>query len=176
MINSQSLPDGTYYIKSGTYGTYWDLCASNSLCGDQQYGNIYIHEPFNDVWQRFIVTKLPNGYYTIQSQDNGLFATALDSNVPADTIFLTPESGANDQQWNLIPRGDNTFIIKPRSYPTLAVAAPPDTDVDIYLEPKDCKTSLQYYIFEVIQGESNGGMMSLMKAGPKVVRDGSSAK
>ena len=147
MINAK-LPSSTYTIQSLAHNTNWDVCNSGSFCGGT-YGNLYNNPYFGDEFQRFVVTALPSGFYTIKSVANNLFVTAAaDSGNSVDTLFLSAENSGPSQQYAITSRPDGSYFIKPREASYLAFESPSSTYEDLYLATKDCSSTVQRFIFQ----------------------------
>ena len=147
MINTLPIPNGSYRIKSAKYGTYWDLCGSDTSCSNPF--NIFLNHFLGDIFQTFVVSAAPNGYYTITAFYNGKVVTVADSKNPADTIFLADAKSEDyNQQFVFVARGDNAYIIKPRTLLKEAIQPPAKESDEIFLDNKDCKTSQQHFVLE----------------------------
>jgi len=146
MINC-AIPTGKYRIRSEKYDTYWDLCGSNTECPDPV--NIFAHHFLGDIFQTFTVTALPNGFYSITALFNGRGVAATEAANPSDTIFLTAANSDNyNQQFVFVKRGDNTYIIKPRSLLSEAIQPPAVEDGEIFLTDKNCGSKVQHFVLE----------------------------
>ncbi len=139
LANSKILSDGTYYLESVEYGSFWTACGSGC-----QYA--FIENPHFDEFQRFIFTRLDNGYYTIIFEYIGKALTAS-PNSGLDVVFAkSVDPDAHQQQFKLIHRGGDNYMIKPRLYPSQAIRPDP-IFTSLALDDKDCTSSIQLFKF-----------------------------
>jgi len=148
MINSNHIVDGDYYIISVKYGTYVDACGSDTICPADP-DNLYVNNFFGDHYQHFTVTRLKNGYYTLANHVNDNYITAKDSNNKSKTLSLQdPRKYDKDQQFQILPKGYNSYVIIPRRLDKKAVEAPKYELEELFLGKKDDYNKAQRFYFK----------------------------
>jgi len=148
MIRSDYIESGIYYIKNVKTGLYLNTCNTDICPKDPT--NIWAYGFFGDEWQRFYVTKLENGYYTITT------ATVVKKNIesrysykPSKTLFLSsPDNYDQDQQFSIIPKGHKSFVIVPRELPDKAIESPLKETEEVFLGKKDFYNKYQRFYFD----------------------------
>ncbi len=155
-INSTGLKSGLYFIKSVKYNTFWDSYKAPDNVLTQKY--------HGDDYQKYYVTKLPNGLYTFTFQKNGRNLAAALSPNPKDTLFLTkyPNSNNVNQQFVVTARGNNHFMIKPKIDLSLAIEANDKKGKDIFLNDKDCYSDAQLFSFKKVEKKKKKGDIGLL--------------
>ncbi len=140
-VNSKILPNGVYYLESVEYGLYWEGC------GFAPCDHVFTFDPYLDEYQRFIFTRLDNGYYTIIFPYNGE-AVAASPDAPYNVFLVTSvDPNAHEQQFKLVHRGGDNYIIKPRLHPSQAIQSGANQVDSLFLNDKDCISSLQQFKF-----------------------------
>jgi len=146
VISAKKLPTGTYRIRLVETSSYWDYSR----------GDLYLFSNFNDIYQRFILTRLSNGYYTINTPQNNLNVLAKKSLNPSETLSLAPPN-SNDQyqQFSLVPRKDGAYLITPRKICDKTIEAPQADFEELFLDKIQCHSDLQRFVFEPV---TDGGV------------------
>ena len=147
VINAKQLPTGTYKVRVVDTVNYWDYFR----------GDLYLFDNNDDIFQRFIFTRLSNGYYTINTPDNNLNVVAKKSSDPEETLSLVPpNSNDQNQQFSLVPRKDGAYRITPRKICDKAIEAPQVLFIEqIFLGTIKCHCDLQHFVFEPV---TDGGV------------------
>ncbi len=144
-VNSKTLPTGDYYLQSVEYGSYWESCRSSC-------NYIFTEKPFFDNLQRFTFTRLDNGYYTIIVYSGRALAGGLES-PNSLSLVDSMNSNAPEQQFKVVYRGGDNYLIKPRLNPSQAIHLPNNYD-SLSLKDKDCGSSIQLFKLEPYEGTS----------------------
>ncbi len=139
LANSKTLPNGVYFVQSVEYGSYWEACGEGC-------DTFYTEEPYLDHFQRFILTRLDNGYYTIVFEYNGRAVGYGEESPTSVKLAASLDSNAPEQQFKLVHRGGDNYLIKPRLHPSQALS-PTGYNSEFILDDKDCFTSLQLFKF-----------------------------
>ena len=148
VLNCQ-LESGTYAIRSANDEGTWDMCGA-ATC-ELIDTDIFTYTEYRpDIPpQRFVITALENGFYTIIAWN---FAVqARESDVPAETLFLSreqPDATNVNQQFAIVARNGGTYMIKPRGLNGLALRAPAAGELQqIIAVDKDCTALDQRFKF-----------------------------
>jgi len=146
VIDAKKLPSGTYRIRLVETDNYWDYFL----------GDLYRFPNIGDNFQKFILTSLSNGYYTITTLVSGLNVLAKKSSNPSETLSLAPpNSNDQNQQFSLVPRKDGAYLITPRKICDKAIEAPQAYLLELFLDKIQCHCDLQHFVFEPV---TDGGV------------------
>jgi len=144
----KGLESGVYYIKSEKFGTYVDTCGSDSIC-PYDPDNLFVNNFYGDAYQRFTVTKLKDDYYVITAAINGKNIETRYSYKPSKTLFLAyADNYDQDQQFRIVNKGYNTYVLIPRELADKAVEAPKYELEELFLGKSDNYNKAQRFVFE----------------------------
>jgi len=142
------LETGVYFIKSEKFGTYFDICGSDTTC-PLEPDNLYVNNFFGDAYQLFTVTKLKNGYYTFFAFIAGKNIESRYSHKPSKTLFLAlDDNDDQDQQFKIVNKGYNTYVIVPRDLEDKAIEAPKNELEELFLGKSNNYNKAQRFVFE----------------------------
>lgn len=116
----EALPNGTYYIYSSLSPGSMALTAENNAISDGTAlaeNHVSLQAKETSLTQKWVVTRLNNGYYKIVESASNFALQIKDSQGQANTAVNTATGYGDDYgwtQWSIIPLGDGTYRIQAR--------------------------------------------------------------
>ena len=117
-VNIAPIPTGTYFIKSSADQRYLQVTNADSSNNYSTSGAIMQQWAYTgEDYQKWIVTLLADGYYSIISAKSGLALSVPSGQIASADVTLKQETyrGYDRQKWKITPATDYQYKIKAKS-------------------------------------------------------------